>query len=53
MVQRFSLQAVLDRLQHATDAPGRLTVQRLMDAIGQRSFGAVLLLPALILLSPI
>lgn len=53
MVQRFSLQAVLDRLQHAPDAPGRLTVQRLMDAIGQRSFGAVLLLPALILLSPI
>lgn len=53
MIQRFSLQEVLDRLQRAPEAPGRLTVERLIDAVGRRSFGAALLVPALILLSPI
>jgi len=53
VIPRFSLQEVLDRLQRAPEAPGGLTVERLIDAVGRRSFGTALLVPALILLSPI
>lgn len=35
------------------DADGRLSVDELMDAIGQRSFGPLLLVPSLIAVSPV
>lgn len=37
----------------ANDADGRLSVDELMDAIGQRSFGPLLLVPSLIAVSPV
>lgn len=49
------LEGVLDRLEksYAHDHNGRITVKDLQDAIGERSFGPLLLAPALVGLSPI
>jgi len=38
---------------HATEDHAGLTIQQMLDRVGPRSFGAILLIPALILVSPL
>ena len=47
------LENVIECILDITPDQGRLSVAELMDAIGQRSFGPLLLVPALIALSPV
>src|SRR5690242_8426702 len=47
------LENVIEVILDITPDQGRLSVAELMDAIGQRSFGPLLLVPALIALSPV
>ena len=46
------LNALLDRLAEACAAP-EITLGRLLEQVGSRSFGTVLLVPAIIVLSPL
>ncbi len=48
-----SLHEVLDSLDKAVDERGKTTIGTLLRAVGRRSFGTLLLVPALVLLSPI
>ncbi len=48
-----SLDEVLDRVADVAEQHPRVSVDAIMDAIGQRSFGPVLLLIGLIVLAPI
>jgi hypothetical protein len=47
------LENVIEVILKITPDQGRISVAELMDAIGQRSFGPLLLVPALIALSPV
>ncbi|HET6433569.1 exopolysaccharide biosynthesis protein [Dyella sp.] len=53
MTPPTNLQSVLDKLEQAVDASGQTTVGSLVQAAGRRSFGTLLLVPSLILASPI
>jgi hypothetical protein len=47
------LESLIDRvLEHCPDG-GRITVADMMDALGDRSFGPLLLLPSLVAVSPV
>jgi hypothetical protein len=47
------LEGMLDQLARASDGSGPVSVGELLDAIGQRSFGPFLLVPALIAFTPL
>lgn len=44
---------VLKRLSEAGDDPARVTLSCMLDAVGRRSFGPLLVLPGLVALSPL
>ena len=48
-----NLEGMLDELEGASGGSGPVSVAELLDAIGQRSFGPLLLVPALIAFTPI
>lgn len=48
-----SLGEVLDRLAHAHQEAAQVSVGALLEAAGRRSFGALLLVPGLLVLSPL
>jgi hypothetical protein len=48
-----SLAEVVERITEAGDGDGPISVQEIVESVGQRSFGALLLVPGLIVLSPI
>ena len=48
-----SLDDVLDTIERVAQAHDPVSVERVMDAIGSRSFGALLLLAGLVVLAPI
>lgn len=48
-----NLNGMLDSLEGAGEGDGRVAVADILDTIGQRSFGPMLLVPGLIVLSPI
>lgn len=48
-----SLVEVVQEITGAGDGEGPITVEEIVDAVGSRSFGALLLVPGLIVLSPI
>jgi hypothetical protein len=50
---RHDLEDVIDCILKATPDQGRLSVADLMTAIGERSFGPLILVPSLIALSPV
>ena len=50
--QAASLSQIIDKVCDAADEP-RLSIADLVDALGNRSFGPLLLLPSLILVTPI
>ena len=47
------LTAILRTLQGAAGATGRVSIGDLIDALGSRSFGPLLLVPSLILITPL
>lgn len=47
------LERLLDQLESASDGTGPVSVDELVGALGQRSFGPFLLVPALIALTPL
>src|SRR5690606_16978246 len=48
-----SLEQLLDRMDEAREGQNTVSLERLMDTIGRRSFGPMLLLIAVILVSPL
>jgi hypothetical protein len=48
-----TLTEVVERITSAGDHDDRISVAEILESVGQRSFGPVLLVPALIVLSPI
>ena len=50
---RHDLEDVIDCILQITPDHGRISVAALMDAIGQRSFGPLILVPSMIALSPV
>lgn len=48
-----SLEQLLDRLDEAREGQEQVSMERLMDTIGRRSFGPLLLLIGIILVSPL
>lgn len=48
-----SLEQLLDRLDEASEGQDQVSMERLMDTIGRRSFGPLLLLIGIILVSPL
>lgn len=48
-----NLQTLLDRLEQAKQGKPRIALQTILDLVGFRSFGTLLLVPALIVLSPL
>lgn len=44
---------VVEEITHAGDGDGPITVEEIVETVGSRSFGALLLVPGLIVLSPI
>ena len=51
--ERHDLEDVIDCLLRITPDHGRISVAAVMEAIGQRSFGPLVLVPSLIALSPV
>lgn len=47
------LEGLLDELESTSDGTGSVSVEELVGAIGDRSFGPFLLVPALIALTPL
>jgi hypothetical protein len=52
-VQHHDLENVIEGILEVTPDQGRLSVADLMGAIGERSFGPLILVPSLIALSPV
>ena len=52
-INHHDLENVIDGILEATPDQGRLSVADLMQAIGDRSFGPLILVPSLIALSPV
>ena len=48
-----NLEGMLDELERASEGSGPVSVGELLDAVGRRSFGALLLVPALVGLTPL
>lgn len=48
-----TLREIVERLTEAGDGKGEVTVENMLESVGQRSFGPMLLVPGLIVLSPI
>src|SRR5690554_8144272 len=48
-----SLEQLLDRMDEAREGQNTVSLERLMDTIGRRSFGPLLLLIGVILVSPL
>lgn len=44
---------VLDRLSEAGDDSGRITIAAMLDVVGRRSYGPLLMLPGLVVFSPL
>lgn len=51
--QASSLHELLDQIDSAADAGGSVSLDAVMDAVGRRSFGPILLLVGLIILAPV
>jgi hypothetical protein len=47
------LQEVLDRLEAAAEEHEQVTIETMLEGVGRRSFGPLILIPGLLLLSPL
>jgi hypothetical protein len=51
--QPHNLEQVLDRVEDAADGTSRVSVEQVLESLGQRSFGPLMLVPSLIVISPV